>query len=164
MSARTTVWLAPGGREIVALEPAGLWGGQPGQFTIRRIQTATGRVSAPIVASLPARKIPAAEADSIIGRLATRLVPGDPGQYRAKVKLPEHYPPFESAVISADGVLWLAQYANPRVHVVVDLAGTPLMRVQLPEAARLFAVSRTHAWGLLADPDGLPIIVRYRIQ
>jgi hypothetical protein len=168
LSVGTQLGLAPGGREIVVLEGAELWNGSPGQFTIRRIESATGRISSPVTVSLPVRRVTAAEADSLI-KLATPPVrsprdakPAD--EYRAKAKVPPIYPAFQFFTPSADGVLWLAEYARPDSRLVVDVAGKPLMRVRLPSGFRVIAVSRTHVWGVTLDADDLPIISRYRVQ
>ena len=64
---------------------------------------------------------------------------------------------------SADGVLWLTEYAMPETRLVVDLTGKPLMRVRLPQGLRVMAASRTHVWGVTLDADDLPIIWRYRV-
>jgi hypothetical protein len=166
---RTATWLelAPGGREVIVLEPSELWKGPPGQFTIRRIETATGRITAPVTVSLPARRVTAREADSLIRRFAPPVrAPRDARgaeEYRAKAKVPAIYPAFMSFTPSADGVLWLTEYAMPDTRLVVDLTGKPLMRVRLPQGLRVMAASRTHVWGVTLDADDLPIIRRYRV-
>ncbi len=159
--------LIPGGREIVVLEASELWNGPPGQFTIRRIDTQTRRISPPVTASLPVRRVTPAEADSLIKTFAPPVnSPRDARTreaYIAKAKVPATYPAFMSYTPSADGVLWLAEYARPHTRLVIDLAGKPLMRVQLPTGLRVIAVSRTHLWGVTQDADDLPIIARYRV-
>jgi hypothetical protein len=168
--ARTQLALAPGGREVVVLEASELWKGPPGQFTIRRIETATGRVSPPVSVSLPVRRVTSSEADSLIKLLpllvksSARRSPKIADEYRSKAKVPATYPAFEDFVPSADGVLWLTEYARPDTRLVVDVTGKPLMRVRLPKGFRVTAVSRTHVWGVTLDADDLPIISRYRVQ
>ncbi len=164
----TQLNLVPGGREVIVLEASELWNGPPGQFTIRRIDVATRRISAPVTVVLPARRVTRTEADSLI-RQATPVVrqPQDAkgaAAYRAKARVPAVYPAFMSARPSADGVLWLTEYARPDTRLVVDLSGRVLMRVRLPADLRVLAVSRTHVWGLSLDADDLPIISRYRVQ
>jgi hypothetical protein len=169
LRALTHLALAPGGQDAFVLEPSELWNGPPGQFTIRRIETATGRISAPVTVSLAVRRVTSSDADSIIRQL-TPLIRGraswDPGladQYLEKAKAPATYPALSSFIASADGVLWLAQHANPGMRLVVDTAGKPLMHVRLPKGLRVMVVSRTHVWGVTLDTDDLPIIVRYRV-
>lgn len=163
----TRIALAPGGQEIMVLEASELWKGPSGQFTIRRISTATGRISTPVTVVLPVRRVTASEADSLIKRSAPRVrAPRDEKTaeaYKAKAKVPLVYPAFEYFTPSPDGVLWVAEYAKPDSRLVVDLAGKPLMRVRLPSGFRVIAVSRTHVWGVTQDADDLPIISRYRV-
>lgn len=166
----TQLRLVPGGREVVVLEASELWNGPPGHFTIRRIETATGRVSAPVTVALPARRVTRSEADSLINEMPAlyrSMAARDPRvgeQYRGKAKAPDTYPAFMSFVPSADGVLWLREYARPDTWVIVDVAGKALVRVRLPTGFIVKAVSRTHVWGYTLDADDLPIISRYRVQ
>jgi hypothetical protein len=159
---------APGGREVFVLEASELWNGPPGAFTIRRIETATGRISAPVTAALPVRRVTPAEADSLITASApTVRRPRDARsaeEYRQKARVPTTYPAFAAFMPSTDGVLWLTEYARPDTRLVVDHTGKPLMRVRLPTGFRVLAVSRTHVWGYTLDADDLPIISRYRVQ
>jgi hypothetical protein len=166
----TRIALVPGGREAFALEASELWKGPPGQFTIRRIETATGRISSPVTVPLPVRRITSSEADSLLSitpgvlRFAIRRSPRLLDEYRGKAKVPVTYPAFNDFLPSADGVLWLTEYARPDTRLVVDVSGKPLMRVRLPKGFVVHAVSRTHVWGVTLDADDLPIISRYRIQ
>jgi hypothetical protein len=159
--------LIPGGREIIVLEASELWGGRPGQFTIRRIATATGRVSAPVTVALPIRHPTRSEADSLIRESAPPVRgPRDVRQaeaYRAKAKIASAFPAYRTSTVSADSVVWLTEYARPDAYLVVDLTGKPLMRVRLPTGCFVSAVSRTHVWGVSYDADDLPIISRYRV-
>jgi hypothetical protein len=168
LSVATQLGLVPGGREIIVLEGSELWNGPSGQFTIRRIESSTGRISAPVTVSLPVRRVTAAEADSLIKHSTPPVrAPRDArsaDEYRAKAKVPPIFPAFQSFTPSADGVLWLTEYARPDARLVVDVAGKPLMRVRLPNGFRVIAVSRTHVWGVTLDTDDLPIILRYRVQ
>jgi hypothetical protein len=164
----TGLSLVPGGREAVVLEPSELWKGPPGQFTIRRIETATGRISAPVTVSLAVRRVTRAEADSLVRHSTPPVTdPRDAkgaAEYRAKAKVPATFPAYRTFTPSADGVLWLTEYARPDMSLVVDFTGKPLMRVRLPKGMRVVAVSRTHVWGVAFDADDLPIVSRYRVQ
>jgi hypothetical protein len=164
LTAATHLELAPGGREAIVLESGELWGGKPGQFTIRRIETATGKVSAPIVVSLPPRKVTPAEADSLIKRSATRLAPRAADQYEANAKVADVYPALLSFMVGSDGTLWVTPYVDPLTRIVVNRTGTPVMRVRLPDGLYVMAASATHVWGRLLDADDVPIIVRYTIR
>ena len=166
----TQLALVPGGSEVVVLEASELWNGSPGQLTIRRIPTATGRVSAAVTVSLPPRHVTSSEADSLIAQLPPSIrwraarEPGLRNQYRAKAKVPSTYPAFQYFMPSADGVLWLTEHASPDTRLIVDATtGEPLMRVRLPKGMRVVAVSRTHAWGVALDANDRPIISRYRV-
>ena len=168
LAVATALRAVPGGREVIVLEASELWNGPPGQFTIRRIETATGRITPPVTVALPVRRVTPSEADSLIKASTSRLMgPRDvkpAEEYRAKARVPAVYPAFMSVTPSADGVLWLTEYASPDTRLVVDLTGKPLMRVRLPKNFRVLAVSRTHVWGVALDADDLPIISRYRVQ
>ena len=154
--------LVPGGRELVLVESAELWGGRTGQLAVRRVQTATGDTSRTVVVTLPARAVTRSEGDSLIaeragrsGRLANQI--------RANARVPSHYPAVGDVRVGADGAVWVADAADMRSWVVVDRAGTPLARVRLPARFTVFAVSRTQVWGALLDDVDLPTIVRYAI-
>lgn len=154
--------LAPGGHELVVVEPGELWGGRPGQFAIERVQTATGDRTGRVVVSLPAKEVTRSAADSLIAEQAERMGRlGD--QFRANARVPRYYPAVGEVVVGGDGILWTSDPAEPRTWVVVDRAGTPLMRVRVPAGFRVFAVSRTHVWGTVLDSVDLPIVVRYRV-
>jgi hypothetical protein len=161
MTAFTSVDLLPGGRECIVVEDGSIWGGQPGQFTLRRITLATGRISAPITVTVPAKRVSQAQADSIIK--AQVEWSGLAREYWSRIKLPPYFPALETITPSADGVLWLQDNVDPSSRLVIDLDGKPLMRVRLPAGLRVLAVSRTHVWGVLLDSDDLPIVLRYRI-
>ena len=167
LGAGTRLNLVPGGREVIVLEASELWKGPPGQFTIRRIETATRRISSPVTVALPVRRVTASEADSLIRQSApaVRRPQDEKGAeaYRAKARVPAVYPAFMTFVPSADGVLWLTEYARPDTRLVVDLTGKPLMRVRLPTGFRVIAVSRTHVWGVSLDADDLPVISRFSV-
>ena len=164
LSVRTEVGPLPGGRGAIILESAELWGGRPGQFTIRHARTATGDVSPPVTVSLQARRLTRAAADSIVNASVARLTNARlVAAIRDKARLPEYYPAFSSFSVSADGTIWLSEYGVRDTRLVIDPAGRILMRVRIPAGLAVFAISRTHAWGRLRDADDLPIIVRYRI-
>jgi hypothetical protein len=163
----TELRLVPGGGEAVVLEASELWKGPPGQFTIRRIETATGRVSAPVTVSLPARRVTRSEADSLVRHSTPSVTDARDNkgaeEYRAKATVPATFPAYRTFITSADGVLWLTEHARPDMGLMVDLTGQPLFRVRLPKGFRVLAVSRTHLWGISFDADDLPIISRYRV-
>jgi hypothetical protein len=164
LSTTTHLGLAPGGAEAVVVESAEQWGGQPGQLKIRRIDTRSGRISSPVVVSLPPRKVSPSEADSLIQRGAARMSsPRAQEEYREKAKIAAVYPALMSFMIASDGAVWVTPYAEPTMRIVVDRDGTPVMRVRLPVGFFEFAASATHVWGVLRDADDLPIILRYRI-
>jgi hypothetical protein len=163
LSVRTNAVRLPGGREAAILESAELWGGRPGQLTIRYAQTATGNVSAPVTVSLPPRRVTASQADSIIAAAAGRGSASNQAQVRANARVPTHFPAYSSATATADGTLWLSEYGEPGTRLVLDRSGATLMRVRIPERFSMREVSRTHVWGTYRDADDLPIIVRYRI-
>ncbi len=163
LGAYTNVALAPGGRELIVLQPWAIWGGKPGQFTIRRIPIATGVQTAPVTVSFIPTKVTASQADSIITRAIGRNTQIT-DEYRSKVKLAEYHQPYARFDIMNDNRLWLWEPGVEGSVNVVATDGKPVMHVQLPKGLYVLAANATHVWGTLTDADGLPIIVRYRIQ
>ena len=162
LSISTQIQLTPGGREAIVLEAAEMSGGRPGQLALRRINTATGQISAPSIVPLEPLKLTRAEVDSII-EVAIREDPRMAAEYRARANLPEYFPAFRLFMVTADSAAWLAPVAGMRTALVVDFAGEPLMRVGLPAGLQVLHASRTHVWGAFQDDPGPPTIVRYRI-
>jgi hypothetical protein len=161
-AASTSLGRARNGGDLVILESAEIWGGRPGQFTIRRMNVVTGSLSAPVTVTRPPRRITAAGADSAINS-ALRIRPQIAAEYRSKVRVPEYYPAFVMFEVDHDGLIWVREYGEAGSAVVYDAAGRPLMRVQFPEGLSVFARNRTHVWGVLRDANDLPIVVRYRV-
>jgi hypothetical protein len=48
--------------------------------------------------------------------------------------------------------------------VTVARTGTVVARVPLPMRSAVFAASATHAWLLVADEDGLAVVVRFSFR
>jgi hypothetical protein len=160
---RAQLLVVPGGAEAVLLDPGGLTAEMPGRITMRRIAFPSGDVSAPVVVSLPPRRVTASDRDSMIAR-GTRSIRGFESDYRAAVRFPEFYPAFQwFDLIGLDGSLWLREFMDEDNRLVLSADGMPLMRVSLPKGLRVLAASRTHVWGTLSDPDDVPMVLRYRI-
>lgn len=82
--------------------------------------------------------------------------------------MPQFGPPFTQVKLGLDDTIWLARAAGADAQewLVFDGRGEPLGRVALPPPQRfvLGAASRAHVWGIVSDRDGVPSIVRYRVQ
>ena len=162
LSVSTHIQLTPNGREAIVLEAAEMSGGRPGQLALRRINTATGQISGPMIVPLEPVKLTRAEVDSMIEG-AIRERPAMAAEYRARANLPEYFPAFGLFMVTADSTAWLAPHAEAGMPLVVDFSGTPLMRVSVPAGLRVLHASRTHVWGAFDGQAGPPTIVRYRI-
>jgi len=81
---------------------------------------------------------------------------------------PEYKPPFRSrsAVVSADGQLWVERYTEARDSVpvfdVFDGTGNLASRVYLPRGRQLVGLGQGTVYAVRTDSDGLQWLERYR--
>ena len=82
------------------------------------------------------------------------------------LKRPKYWPPVVGIVHGIDGTIWLQQnaYGGGGLRFwMLSARGEYQATIEFPAGLRLLEASRTHAWGWMADADGLPEIVRYRV-
>jgi hypothetical protein len=116
--------------------------------------------------------IPARVADSIVTAMRLRPMPGVSSDAKNKVfeemrrKLPATYASVLGARIGYDGTVWLRMYKSlSRMrYLALDAAGVPFADFELPVSSLLMHGSRTHVWLLERDDDGIPSVVRYRVD
>ena len=151
------------GRDAIFLEPGELWNGRPGQLRYHRLSTTTWQLGHPVVISLPPRRISAAEKDSILDEQApSERVRAD---YKAGARMPEYYPSYQYFTLMGDSMLWITEFGIPNSWTLIDMSlGRAVMRLRFPPSFIPFAATSTQVWGTLKDQDGIPIVVRYRIQ
>lgn len=80
---------------------------------------------------------------------------------------PAHLPSITEVVIGSDSTLWLrreiAEAPNVR-WTVLRKDGVPQFDVNLPSSLYVQVASADAVWGIAIDDEGVPSVVRYRIQ
>jgi hypothetical protein len=160
----TDVTLLPGGNDLILIEPASVWAGAPGQFMIKRQSLLTGRITDSAVVSRVPAPIGRRQADSIITEFVSNFPSNTQPLVRSRVELPQHFPPYRLWELTGDDMLWLRHYGDPDVRTVYSLRGQPLMEVRMPRQLRILAADRRFVWATMPDLDGLPVIIRFRIE
>lgn len=125
------------------------------------------RVSAPTLPFAPHAPTDADKRD-VLRRLAAQsgTEPADPA---SRDDWPEHMPPFlpGALVPAASGDLWIRRTPvagrGENVFDVVNRRGALSGRLTLPEAERIVAISRSAAYTVLTDDDGIQRLRRYAI-
>jgi hypothetical protein len=83
---------------------------------------------------------------------------------RDNFPVPGFYPPVTDAVIGRDDTVWLRgpETLDSTIEwTVLNAQGGLLERVILPSAVTVRDARGGAVWGVVLDPDGLPVIVRY---
>lgn len=89
------------------------------------------------------------------------------GVVRAAVSIPSRAIPVLTAMIGADGRIWLRRPTPAGHHArytVLRADGTPEFEVVLPGRGRVAAAGAAALWVVEMDADDVPSAVRYRIQ
>lgn len=83
----------------------------------------------------------------------------------ARMQIPETYPPFARLIVGRDESTWIESYGPgaQRFWYVLDNRGAITGRATAPGNVQLMVVSRTAAWGIETDDDGLQSVVRFRV-
>lgn len=85
-----------------------------------------------------------------------------------RANMPRFGQPFTQVKLGLDDTIWLARSsgADEQEWLVFEGRGAPIGRVALPPPQRfvLAAASRANVWGVVSDRDGVPSIVRYRVE
>jgi hypothetical protein len=117
-----------------------------------------------------------AEADRWVGMVIRDVRAGrgnsprfaDDVERSMRAAVPAVQQPVTMVRLGLDGTIWLAsrEQGDSQSWLVLDEHGDAIGRVQLPDAGHfvLGAATRTQLWGIVSDRDGVPSIVRYRIE
>ena len=111
-------------------------------------------------------RIPRGVADSVRAGFEKTLSKSSPGQ-TVSFDLPETFPPYERAIVSADEkTVWLESgiTTGDRVWRILDLTGRSVGSVRVPRSVQLRVVSLERVWATERDADGLESIVIYRLR
>jgi hypothetical protein len=171
----------PAGLRAVVAAQWTTWGGQPGEVKLL-FTTGTGNPIERIV-KLEARRTTAALVNEWIRARLDALSAGlgrtgmsraaAEAEIRKQLQIPEYFPAIEDMKLGNDGAVWLKMLgrplgplstANPSEWTVVNPGGSIAYRVTVPGGVRVYQVSMDRMWGLMFDSDGLPVIVRYRVN
>lgn len=79
------------------------------------------------------------------------------------VVVPRYWPSFQEAVVGADGTAWL-QTAQADEWLVINPAGHPVGRVNVPLGVRIAAIHNGGAWGIQTDSFDVPQVVKYVLE
>lgn len=112
--------------------------------------------------------------DSWVERLKRHPGPGgtspviDRTVIRRAIDRPETTPPISELVLGRDGTIWLrredATPSREATWLLLDDRGHSIGEVRAPKEVQLFRADQRNAWGVARDDDGVPVIVRYRIE
>jgi hypothetical protein len=171
----------PSGLRAVVVSQWTVWGGAPGEVKLA-FTTGSGNPTSRIV-KFEARRLTTAMVDRWVSErldaAAQQLAStgtsraASEAQIRRVLQVPEFLPVFEDVKLGADGAVWIKLLARaiasvtpgePADWVVVSPAGSIAFRVRVPSGVRVQQVSMDRMWSLVSDSDGLPVIVRYRVN
>jgi hypothetical protein len=157
----------PGGQRLLFIEPAELFGGEPGQLSLRWMNMPDGTLSERTIATLPLQRIPDAVFDSVIAAsMKARAItePAGVAEYTSRAKRSEFAPPFSGVSLLSESGIWLRQALDRTTHIVLSPEGKPLMRVRVPAPTSLLGASGEFVWALGRDDDNVPVVFKYKLK
>lgn len=81
--------------------------------------------------------------------------------------LPVYYPPVSTVAFSEQGQLWVGREeirGQQLTWTVLDESGDPVAEIRTPDGVRIMHVGVDEVWGVELDEDGVPYLMRYRIE
>jgi hypothetical protein len=149
------------------IEPAELFGGEPGQLSLRWMNMPDGTLSERTIATLPLQRIPDAVFDSVIAAsMKARAItePAGVAEHTSRAKRSEFAPPFSGVSLLSESGIWLRQALDRTTHIVLSPEGKPLMRVRVPAPTSLLGASGEFVWALGRDDDNVPVVFKYKLK
>jgi hypothetical protein len=92
------------------------------------------------------------------------VVPTRDGRLWVQVAVPSEQIPDADRVPPRDSTMPVMTYRMPMVYEVFEADGTLLGRVAMPRRTSLVDADSEAVWGLATDDDGLPQLVRFRVE
>lgn len=92
------------------------------------------------------------------------IVPTRDGRIWVQVAVPSERIPEDELVAPSDATMPVLQHRMPRVFEVFDADGSLLGRVAMPPRTQLVDAEGGEVWGLATDEDGLPQVIRFRVE
>jgi hypothetical protein len=116
--------------------------------------------------TVPRQRIPRNVADSVREGFMRAVSKSSPGE-TVSLDLPDAFPPYEKALVSADEkTIWLESgvATGNRAWRILEMTGRPIGSVQVPHSTQLRVVSLERVWATERDSDGLESVVVFRVQ
>lgn len=174
----TPLWaVSPSGTSLVLVERN--LASRPGDaiYRIRRVSTA-GQVIFVREVKYTARRLEDADLEAVVDAWVARLTSSERGrpssgtvrrdQVRRAIYRPATLPPVGDILIGSDDSIWLrrvdSRSGNTASWIRFDATGRSIGEVEAPVEAQLMRASATHVWAVVRDTDGVPAVVRYRVQ
>jgi 6-bladed beta-propeller len=88
-------------------------------------------------------------------------------QMREETTFPRFWPPITALVVGRDSTIWLRREDEGGSRVwweVLDWTGDRIGRFEAPDTLTLYRAQRGMCWGTISNEDGVPRVVRYRVQ
>ncbi len=160
--------VAADGAQLLIIFRAPPTRGDSAQFTLVRIG-ADGKVISEVAYGYTPRPVTQKLIDSLMP------MPPDSAPARAKERMkflrdnadiPKFLPPVNRMIIGRDNTIWVASdWADKRERwTIIGEDNKVVGSVDMPRGFRVMQVDRNRAWGVEADADSIPYVVRYRIK
>jgi len=160
--------LSPDGRRLAVVTRGVEPEPRPPAFTVDLHDLARGTVRRSRHPFEP-HALPRAAVDSAVDRLTQNQkdLPWLRDSVRTRLFRPALRPPVSAALLDDDGRLWLAEAPAAGDTMVtwrvLSVAGHARLRVRLPARVRVLAARGEQLYGVYADEDEVPVLVRYLV-
>jgi hypothetical protein len=87
-------------------------------------------------------------------------------QLKEQIQFPAFRPPVTALVVGKDSTVWVRRERIGSEDIawdVLDWSGRPIGRLEAPLRLKVWQAQRGALWGTLADEDGVPYVIRYRV-
>jgi hypothetical protein len=104
--------------------------------------------------------------DSIMTRRVRDMSASEVASYRARVNVPDFWPPVVRIVVGDDGVVWLQLRSSHQLspYLNLDRQGNPKGILMLPARTSIAAAHGLSIWCLESDSNDVQSVVRYTVQ
>jgi hypothetical protein len=92
------------------------------------------------------------------------VIPTRDGRLWVQVAVPSERIPEADLPTPPDSTMPVMAYRMPTVFEVFDTDGSLLGRVAMPPRTSLVGADGDEVWGLATDDDGLPQVIRFRVE
>jgi hypothetical protein len=79
---------------------------------------------------------------------------------------PRFLPPLQDVAVSSAGTVLIDFESDTTVrdHLLIDSFGKPVAMIPLPSSTKVMQLDKDLIWAITRDSDGVPSVVRYRLE